>query len=59
MNLKHAYLKAVFGELIRLGHWRQENPLATVRRLKTPKRELSYLTDEQAIALLTEADRGA
>lgn len=24
LNLKHAYLKAVFGELVRLGHWRQE-----------------------------------
>lgn len=52
VNREQAYLRAVFNENIRLGHWKRENPLKNVRSFKVPERELSYLTEAQIIALL-------
>jgi len=52
LNREHAYLRAVFNELGRLGHWKGENPLAKVRQFKVQERELSYLTLEQIDKLL-------
>lgn len=57
LNREHAYLRAVFNELIRLGQWKGENPLAKVRQFKISERELSFLTIAQ-IELLLEALRG-
>lgn len=34
INREHAYLRAVFNELIRLGFWTENNPLASVVRHK-------------------------
>jgi len=52
MNREHSYLRAMFNELIRLGHWKKDNPLANLRQLKIQQSELSYLTLEQITALL-------
>lgn len=54
INREHAYLRAVFNELKRLGQWRGENPLADVRQFKIQERELSYLTEGQITELLNE-----
>lgn len=57
MNREHAYLRAVFNELRRLGQWAGENPLASVRQFKEPERELSFLTLEQISSLLKALER--
>lgn len=54
MNREHAYLRAVFNELIRLGQWNRENPLKLLRQFKIQERELSYLTIDQIHALVSE-----
>lgn len=52
MNREHAYLRAVFNELGRLGYWTEENPLAKLRQFKIQQTELSYLTPPQIEELL-------
>ena len=52
INREHAYLPAVFNELIRLGVWSENNPLARLRQFKIAERELSYLNDDEIRALL-------
>lgn len=52
LNREHAYLRSVFNELTRLGHWKRENPLAKLRQFKIQETELSYLTLEQITLLL-------
>lgn len=58
INREHAYLRSVFNELRRLGHWKRENPLAHLRQFKVPERELEYLTIEQCRTLLAELAKG-
>lgn len=53
MNREQAYMRAVFNELIRLGHWKKENPLKVLRAFKIQERELSYLSGEQIKVLLS------
>jgi len=53
LNREHAYLRSVFNELGRLGHWLKDNPLAKLRQFKIVERELSYLSLEQVRELLT------
>jgi len=52
MNREQAYLRAVFNEMIRLDHWKKENPLKKLRAIKIQERELSYLVPEDIIGLL-------
>jgi len=52
MNREQAYLRAVFNELNRLGHWKTENPLKKLRAFKIQEKELSYLDKEQIVELL-------
>ena len=52
MNREQAYLRAVFNENIRLGHWKKDNPLTNLRAFKVQERELSYLTLPQIEILL-------
>lgn len=52
MNREHAYLRAMFNELIRLGHWAKDNPLAQLRQFKIQQSELSYLALEDITKLL-------
>lgn len=58
MNREHAYMRAVFNELTRLGLWKKENPLQKLRSFKIQERELSYLTAEQIQALLQALQTG-
>lgn len=52
-NREHAYLRSLFNELARLGHWNKDNPLKDVRQFKERQRqELSYLTIEEITKLL-------
>lgn len=53
MNREQAYLRAVFNENVRLGHWKRENPLKKLRSFKIQERELSYLAEKQIVTLLT------
>jgi len=54
-NREHAYMRAMFNELIRLGHWKRDNPLQKLRAFKVQEKELSYLTQEQIVELLDAA----
>ena len=54
MNREQAYLRAVFNETIRLGHWKKENPLIKLRAFKIQELELSYLTLPQILVLLNK-----
>lgn len=52
-NREHAYLRSLFNELARLGHWKKDNPLKGIRQFKERQRqELSYLKGEEIEALL-------
>lgn len=57
MNRELAYTKAMFNTLIELKIWAKENPLQTVRPIKTNDTELSFLTNEQIMALLHELEK--
>lgn len=54
VNHEHAYLRAVFNELIRSGEWKLPNPLANLRKLKIDETELSYLSAEDIQKLFAE-----
>jgi integrase len=58
VNREHAYLRSVFNELRRLGHWKKTNPLAELRQFKIEEGELSYLTADQVRDLLRELTNG-
>jgi integrase len=58
MNREHAYLRSVFNELKRLGYWKGDNPLATVRQFKVAERELSYLSRVDIKRLLQALEDG-
>ncbi|GAB3258091.1 site-specific integrase [Chitinimonas naiadis] len=59
VNHDHAYLRAVFQELVRLGQWSKPNPLKTVRAYRIVERELSFLTREQIDVLLAGVEQSA
>lgn len=54
MNLELAYFRAVFNELIRLGEWKSDNPLKSIRPFRTEEIEMAYLTGNQIPILLAE-----
>ncbi|HDR8990106.1 TPA: tyrosine-type recombinase/integrase [Burkholderia vietnamiensis] len=54
MNREHAYLRSVFSELKRLGQWKGDNPLSSLRQFKVVERELTYLDRSQIVRLLHE-----
>lgn len=53
VNREHAYARAVFNELKRLGQWTKDNPIAEIRQFKTQERALSFLAEEQITELLS------
>lgn len=53
VNLELAYFRAVFNELRRLGHWKNDNPLGLMRAFKSEEIELAYL-EKDAIKLLLD-----
>lgn len=52
LNREHAYLRAAFNELARLGYWKKPNPLGKLRQFKVQENELTYLTEQQIRDLL-------
>lgn len=58
MNREHAYLRSVFSELKRLGQWKSDNPVSSLRQFKIVERELTYLDRSQIIRLLHELGNG-
>ncbi|TWH71293.1 site-specific recombinase XerD [Azomonas agilis] len=54
VNHEQRYLSAVFSELIRLGAWQGNNPLASVRQIKTDQTELTFLSLGEVKQLLDE-----
>lgn len=57
LNLELAYFRAVFNELIRLGEWKCDNPLKSVRPFRTEDSEMAFLTGDQITLLLEECRR--
>jgi integrase len=56
VNREHAYLRGVFNELIRIGHWKRKNPVASIKLLKIDENELSYLTEPQIKELFKQLE---
>lgn len=54
INHEHAYLRAMFNELGRLGEWKAKNPLENIRQVKLDEKELTWLDSGQIEALLKE-----
>lgn len=52
INREHAYLRAMFNELDRLGVIKFENPLTKIRQFKEREKELRYLDHEEIARLL-------
>ena len=47
VNCEHAFLRAVFNELKRLGELNYPNPLENIREFDQPEREMAWLTLDQ------------
>lgn len=56
VNRDHAYLRAVFNELKRLGEWQWDNPLAGMRLYRVTESELAFLYPEEIKSLLAACD---
>nr|CBA75173.1 phage integrase [Arsenophonus nasoniae] len=54
MNLELAYFRAMFNELKRLGEWKHENPVESIRPFKTEEAEMSFLDHDEINLLLKE-----
>ena len=54
INLELAYFKAVFNELIRLGQWKKQNPIAYLRPFRIQEREMAFLSKKDIENLLKE-----
>ncbi len=52
INREHAYLRAMFNELDRLGVIKYENPLTKMRQFKEREKELRYLSHDEIKSLL-------
>jgi len=53
-NNEQTYLSSIFNELKRLNEINYENPLADIRQIKIPERELSYLDNDDIQDLFIE-----
>ncbi len=56
INREHAYLRSAFNELIRLGKWKTENPIAKIKLMKIDEHELSFLTNDEIKKLMIAID---
>ena len=52
MNREHAYLRALFNELLRLGVIKYENPLSHIRQFKEVEGIIRFLTGDEIARLL-------
>lgn len=57
INLELVYFRAMFNELIRLGEWKSDNPLKSIREFRTDETEMAYLTDNQILDLLDSCQK--
>lgn len=57
VNCEHAFLRAVFNELKRLGEWSLPNPLENIREFDQPEREMAWLTQEQILQLMAACEQ--
>ncbi|MGC6387260.1 tyrosine-type recombinase/integrase [Ewingella sp. S1.OA.A_B6] len=58
VNLEQSYLSGMFSELIRLGEWKQPNPLETLRKFAVAEKEMAWLRHDQIAALLAACSKG-
>ena len=56
INREHAYARAMFNELRRLGSFKGENPLKELRQFKLQQTELSFLEHRQIDELLVQLE---
>lgn len=56
VNCEHAFLRAVFNELKRLGEWSLPNPLENIREFDQPEREMAWLNQEQILRLMAACE---
>jgi DNA polymerase-3 subunit beta len=57
MNREHAYLRAMFNELIRLGHWTKENPISKLRQFKIQQSDLRDGLKKTSYAISSDETR--
>lgn len=57
VNHDIGYFRAVLNLLIRMEEWHGENPFASIKSIRLPERELSYLTIEQIDTLFHHLDQ--
>jgi site-specific recombinase XerD len=58
-NREHAYLRAMFNELKRIGEWTTSNPIENIRQFKVDERELSFLTLQEITNLLDDLSKSS
>ncbi|WP_375752724.1 tyrosine-type recombinase/integrase [Vibrio sp. HN007] len=58
-NREHAYLRAMFNELKRLGVINYENPVSNIRQFKEREGELRFLSHDEITHLLTACDKSS
>lgn len=56
VNCEHAFLRALFNELERLGEISYPNPLKNIRMFEQPEKEMAWLTDTQINKLFTACE---
>lgn len=59
INREHAYLRAMFNELKRLGIIKYENPVSDVRQFKEREGELRYLSHDEISHLLEACEQSS
>ena len=56
VNCEHAFLRAVFNELKRLGEWSLPNPHENISEFDQPEREMAWLNQEQILRLMAACE---
>lgn len=56
LNRELAYLKTLYNDLIRSGHFKGNNPVAQIKLIKMQENELSYLTNDNIKELIIELE---
>ncbi|WP_433587059.1 phage integrase [Providencia alcalifaciens] len=59
MNLELAYFRAMFNELKRLGEWKHDNPVESIRSFKTEEAEMAFLNLDEINLLLEECSKSS
>jgi site-specific recombinase XerD len=59
LNRELAYLKALYNDLIRSGHFKGNNPVSKIKLLKVQETEMAYLTDENIKELTIQLENSS